>query len=137
MENNKNRTVTGTDINEVKQLNAGGSPSNGSFGAFSSSTDPQKVREEIAQEAGPFTSGQAAANQSSQSYGSQSTFGKTASGTDIQKVREEIAQEAGPFGTQASRQSSQFSGNKTVAGTDIDEVKRQNAQSNQNKNFNQ
>lgn len=129
MENNKNRTVTGTDINEVKQQNAGGSAS-GSFG-----TNPQKVREEIAQEAGPFGGSQSAASQPSSQ--SQSTFGKTASGTDIQKVREEIAQEAGPFGTQASRQSSQSSGNQTVAGTDIDEVKRQNAQSNQNKNSNQ
>ncbi|SOC43949.1 gamma-type small acid-soluble spore protein [Ureibacillus acetophenoni] len=136
MENNKNRTVTGTDINEVKRQNAGGASGSSFGGAFSSSTDPQKVREEIAQEAGPFASGQAA-SQSSQAFGSQSTFGKTASGTDIQKVREEIAQEAGPFGTQASRQSSQSSGNQTVAGTDIDEVKRQNAQSNQNKNFNQ
>src|SRR5690606_15333632 len=106
---------------------------------FSSSTDPQKVREEIAQEAGPFGFGGSAgsqANQSSQSFGSQSTMGKTASGTDIQKVREEIAQEAGPFGTQASRQSSQSSGNQTVIRTSIDEVKRQNPKSKQNKNFN-
>ncbi len=109
---------------------------NGSFGANASQTDAQKVREEIAQEAGPFGFG-GSQSAASQSYGNQSTAGKTASGTDIQKVREEIAQEAGPFANQASSQSTQSYGNKTMAGTDVDEVKRQNAQSNQNKNFNQ
>lgn len=126
MENNKNRTVAGTDIDEVKRQIAGGASNGSTAGAFSSTTDAQKVREEIAQEGGPF--GKPAANQS---FGNQSTAGQTASGTDIQQVREEIAQEAGPFGKTASKQSM---GNQTVAGTDIDEVKRQNAGSNQNYN---
>lgn len=101
------------------------SPAPQSFGGKTASgTDIQKVREEIAQEAGPFGSGQFS-SASSQSFG-----GKTASGTDIQKVKEEIAQEAGPFNVP----SQQPSAGKTVTGTDIAEVKRQNQQAEQGKN---
>ena len=76
MENNNNKRFTsaGTDIEEVKKRNAqvGQDYSNQTS---SYETDPQKVKEEIAQEAGPFPSS------------SQSSAGKTATGTDIAEVK--------------------------------------------------
>lgn len=81
MENNKNRTVAGTDVDEVKRQIAGGNSNGSTAGAFSSTTDPQKVKEEIAQEAGPF--GKPAANQS--------FANKTATGTDIDEVKRQNA----------------------------------------------
>lgn len=107
----KRFTQTGTNIEEVKRQNAQGSSN--SFG-----TNPQKVREEIAQEGG-------FAGQGSQGYSQAGQAGKTASGTDIQKVREEIAQESG-FASQGQGFSKQQQKQKTVTGTDIQEVKRQN-----------
>ncbi|NLY81133.1 MAG: hypothetical protein GX072_14955 [Lysinibacillus sp.] len=106
----KRFTQTGTDIEEVKRQNAQGS--SGSFG-----TNPQKVREEIAQEGG-------FAAQGSQGFSQANQAGKTASGTDIQKVREEIAQESG-FASQGQGMAGQQK-KKTITGTDIQEVKRQN-----------
>ncbi|MFL0505362.1 hypothetical protein ACH0B5_06395, partial [Ureibacillus sp. 179-F W5.1 NHS] len=95
-----------------------------SFGNPSIGTNPQKVREEIAQEAGPFAFGKT--GQAGQA-GKQS-FGNPSIGTNPQKVREEIAQEAGPFAQSGP------SANQTVTGTDINEVKRQNQQAEQGKN---
>jgi hypothetical protein len=121
--NGKQFTSAGTDIGEVKRRNQ--QPD------LVEKTNPQQVKEEIAQEAGPF--GQSSSyTQAPQSYGA----GKTASGTDIQKVREEIAQEAGPFNTFTgpNQQQQQPAAGKTVTGTDIAEVKRQNQQAEQGKN---
>jgi len=107
-----------SDIEEVKRQNAQGSSGAQSFG-----TNPQKVREEIAQEAGPFNK-PFSSNPAPQSFG-----GKTASGTDIQKVREEIAQEAGPFGKPFSNPASgSFGAGKTASGTDIQKVREEIAQ---------
>lgn len=78
MPNSKRFTQSGTDIEEVKRQNAQGSSSQ-PFG-----TNPQKVREEIAQEGG---FGEQFVSQN-QSFGA----GKTASGTDIQEVKRQIAQ---------------------------------------------
>lgn len=77
--NNKRFTQTGTDIEEVKRQNAQGKSSS-TFG-----TNPQKVREEIAQE-GDFATPNSQPNP---------TPAKTPAGTNIQQVREEIAEESG------------------------------------------
>ena len=121
--NNKGKrfTSTGTDIEEVKRQNAQGYSGAQSFG-----TNPQNVREEIAQEAGPFS------EPFSKSPAPQSFGGKTASGTDIQKVREEIAQEAGPFGnaqfSSSPRPAPGVYGGKAASGTDIQKVREEIAQ---------
>lgn len=140
MSSNKGKRYTsvGTDIEGVKRQNA--QAGNGKSAALNTSafgTNPQQVREEIAQDLGGFSSS------------GQQSMGKTVVGTDIaevkrlnaqagmsfnevlnelgtnpQKVREEIAMEAGPFPGAGGANSG-----KTVVGTDINEVKRQNAQS--------
>lgn len=107
--NNKQFTQTGTNIEEVKRQNAQGSSS--TFG-----TNPQKVREEIAQEGG-F---------GNQSFSQPSQPGKTPAGTDIQQVREEIAQESG-FASPNKPQPSPAPA-KTPAGTNIQQVKEEIAE---------
>ena len=136
MNKGKRYTNVGTDIEEVKRQNA--QAGNGKSAALNTSafgTNPQQVREEIAQD---FSGASFSGKQP----------GKTVVGTDIAEVKrlnaqsgmsynqvlnalatnsqnmgEEIAQEAGPFPS-----GSGASLGKTVVGTDIAEVKRQNAQ---------
>ena len=131
----KRYTVVGTDIEEVKRRNAqAGMSFNEVLNQLAS--DPQKVRAEIAQEAGPFPSGGGAstgktvvgtdiAEVKRQNAQSGTGFNEVLSefATDPQKVRAEIAQEAGPFPSGGGA-----SAGKTVVGTDIAEVERQNNQ---------
>lgn len=72
--NGKRYTVVGTDIEELKRQNA---QSGMSFNEVLNelATNPQKVREEIAQEAGPFSSRR-----------------KTIVGTDIEEVKRQNEQ---------------------------------------------
>ncbi|TSI10670.1 hypothetical protein [Lysinibacillus sp. BW-2-10] len=91
--NGKRYTQSGTDIEEVKRQNAQAGPAQ-SFG-----TNPQKVREEIAQEAGPFNQ-PAAPSQPSKAFSN--PMAGVPFATNPQKVREEIAQEAGPFNQPAA-----------------------------------
>lgn len=138
--NGKRYTSVGTDIEEVKRQNAqAGNGKSAALGTSAFATDPQKVKAEIAQEAGPFPSGNqpslgktaAGTNiaevkrQNAQAEnGKSAALGTSAFGTDPQKVKAEIASEAGPFPS-----GNQPSLGKTVVGTDIAEVKRLNAQS--------
>lgn len=70
----KRYTVVGTDIEEVKRQNAqAGMSFNEVLNELA--TNPQKVREEIAQEAGPFPASSGTSN------------GKTVVGTDIAEVK--------------------------------------------------
>lgn len=107
--NNKRFTQTGTDIEEVKRQNAQGKSSS-TFG-----TNPQKVREEIAQEGG-F---------GNQTFAQPSQPGKTPAGTNIQQVREEIAEESG-FATPNSQPNPTPA--KTPAGTNIQQVREEIAE---------
>ena len=126
----KRFTSAGTDIEEVKARNAqSGLSYNQVFESLASGTNPQKVKEEIAAEAGPFPST------------NKVQLGKTAAGTDIAEVKAQNMQagngkSAGfasssqmeEFGSEASFSSSNKAQlGKTVTGTDIAEVKRQNA----------
>lgn len=104
---NKPFTQTGTNMEEVKRQNAQGSSS--TFG-----TNPQKVREEIAQEGG-------FGNSSSQPS---PTPAKTPAGTNIQQVREEIAQESS-FSSKAQPSPAPA---KTAAGTSIQKVREEIAE---------
>ena len=126
--NGKRFTSAGTDIEEVKRRNAqSGLSYNALLESLSSGTNPQKVKEEIAAEAGPFPSS------------NKSQLGKTVAGTDIAEVKRQNMQagngkSAGysassqmeEFGSEASFSSAKLG--KTAAGTDIAEVKRQNMQ---------
>jgi hypothetical protein len=125
--NGKRFTSAGTDIEEVKRRNAqSGLSYNAVLESLASGTNPQKVKEEIAAEAGPFPSA------------NKVQLGKTAAGTDIAEVKRQNKQagngkSAGfassaqmtEFGSEASFKKPQSG--KTVAGTDIAQVKRQNA----------
>jgi hypothetical protein len=124
--NGKRFTSAGTDIEEVKRRNAqSGLSYNAVLESLASGTNPQKVKEEIAAEAGPFPSA------------NKVQLGKTAAGTDIAEVKRQNTQagngkSAGysassqvEFGSEASFKKPQSG--KTVAGTDIAQVKRQNA----------
>lgn len=125
----KRFTSAGTDIEEVKRRNAQSASYNDVFRALTSGTDPQKVKEEIAAEAGPFPSG------------NKVQLGKTVAGTNIAEVKSQNMQAGNgkaaafssssqmeEFGSEASFSSSKAQLGKTVAGTNIAEVKAQNMQ---------